>query len=276
MNGHVSLEIEVMSEPEDQTEPEMEEILASIRRIISEDNPADTEEEAEFGPDDEAALATDAEDILDLTRVVNEDGSVVDLNADHAPADTQESPPSVSEPEVDSASQPMSDLESVYASEQEADTREADTREADTRIEPDSGPDAEPGPDLEPVLDPEPMPDPQPEPSAEAMSDIPTKAASGGEKSDSPRPAASAMDTLISAPTVATATSVLADAVKSVTGESAGGQSELAGGNRTLENLVREALLPELKSWLDANLATLVERIVREEIKKMVRRAENQ
>ena len=271
MNGHVSLEIEVMSEPEDQTEPEMEEILASIRRIISEDNPADTEEEAEFGPDDEAALATDAEDILDLTRVVNEDGSVVDLNADHAPADTQEGPPSVSEPEVDSASQPMSDLESVYASEQEA-----DRREADTRMEPDSSPDAEPGPDLEPVLDPEPMPDPQPEPSAEAMSDIPTKAASGGEKSDSPRPAASAMDTLISAPTVATATSVLADAVKTVTGEPGGGQSELAGGNRTLENLVREALLPELKSWLDANLATLVERIVREEIKKMVRRAENQ
>jgi hypothetical protein len=35
-------------------------------------------------------------------------------------------------------------------------------------------------------------------------------------------------------------------------------------------------LTPELKAWLDANLAPLVEQIVREEIKKMVRRAEDQ
>jgi cell pole-organizing protein PopZ len=48
------------------------------------------------------------------------------------------------------------------------------------------------------------------------------------------------------------------------------------GDGRTLEDIVREALTPELKAWLDANLAPLVEQIVREEIKKMVRRAEDQ
>ena len=47
------------------------------------------------------------------------------------------------------------------------------------------------------------------------------------------------------------------------------------GSGRTLEEVVREALAPELKAWLDANLADLVERIVREEVKKMVRRAED-
>ena len=48
------------------------------------------------------------------------------------------------------------------------------------------------------------------------------------------------------------------------------------GGGRTLEELVRESLAPELKAWLDENLPELVERIVREEIRKMVRRAEDQ
>ena len=48
------------------------------------------------------------------------------------------------------------------------------------------------------------------------------------------------------------------------------------GGGRTLEELVRTSLAPELKGWLDENLPDLVERIVREEIRKMVRRAEDQ
>ena len=48
------------------------------------------------------------------------------------------------------------------------------------------------------------------------------------------------------------------------------------GGGRTLEELVRTSLAPELKAWLDENLPDLVERIVREEVRKMVRRAEDQ
>ena len=53
-------------------------------------------------------------------------------------------------------------------------------------------------------------------------------------------------------------------------------QRALALGNgKTIEDLVREALVPELKMWLDARLGPMVERIVREEIRKMVRRAED-
>lgn len=47
------------------------------------------------------------------------------------------------------------------------------------------------------------------------------------------------------------------------------------GGNQTLDSLVRAALEPYLKSWLDEHLETLVERVVKEEIKRMVRRAED-
>ena len=42
---------------------------------------------------------------------------------------------------------------------------------------------------------------------------------------------------------------------------------------RTLEDLVKEMLRPMLKAWLDDNLPTLVERLVRAEIERVVRRA---
>ena len=70
------------------------------------------------------------------------------------------------------------------------------------------------------------------------------------------------------------ALSGLADAARS------SGQSQEAGAtplgmNRTLEELVKEAITPHLKTWLDVNLESLVERIVREEIQRLRRRSEN-
>ena len=43
-------------------------------------------------------------------------------------------------------------------------------------------------------------------------------------------------------------------------------------GGPTLEDLVREALRPMLKEWLDAHLPTLVERAVQAEIERVVGR----
>jgi cell pole-organizing protein PopZ len=40
---------------------------------------------------------------------------------------------------------------------------------------------------------------------------------------------------------------------------------------RTLDDLVREMLRPMLKSWLDDNLPTIVERLVRAEIERVSR-----
>ncbi|MCG6204254.1 DUF2497 domain-containing protein [Rhodopseudomonas sp. HC1] len=45
----------------------------------------------------------------------------------------------------------------------------------------------------------------------------------------------------------------------------------LSNNARTLEDLVKEMLRPMLKSWLDDNLPTLVERIVRQEIERVSR-----
>jgi cell pole-organizing protein PopZ len=47
------------------------------------------------------------------------------------------------------------------------------------------------------------------------------------------------------------------------------------GGNQSLDTLVRTALEPYLKSWLDEHLEALVERVLKEEVQKMARRAEN-
>ncbi len=49
--------------------------------------------------------------------------------------------------------------------------------------------------------------------------------------------------------------------------------SKLYQGGPTIEDLVREELRPILKQWLDANLPTLVERCVRQEIERVVGRA---
>jgi cell pole-organizing protein PopZ len=61
-------------------EPSMEEILASIRKIIADDEPAKT-------------------DVVELTQMVQEDGSVTDLKAAAAPEVSPPPPPAAPPPE---------------------------------------------------------------------------------------------------------------------------------------------------------------------------------
>jgi uncharacterized protein len=46
-------------------------------------------------------------------------------------------------------------------------------------------------------------------------------------------------------------------------------QTIVVGNGRTLEDLTREMLGPMLKEWLDDNLPTIVERLVRAEIDRV-------
>lgn len=48
-------------------------------------------------------------------------------------------------------------------------------------------------------------------------------------------------------------------------------QTVLVQNARTLEDLVREMLRPMLKTWLDDNLPSMVERLVRAEIERVSR-----
>ena len=104
-----------MNDPREQQEPSMEEILASIRRIISEDDEggeggeeiseASAEEAAsEEDPSEEAsaddieapmadagpAPAGDNDDVLELTEEVQDDGTVVELDVGREAAEEDE------------------------------------------------------------------------------------------------------------------------------------------------------------------------------------------
>jgi uncharacterized protein len=48
------------------------------------------------------------------------------------------------------------------------------------------------------------------------------------------------------------------------------GELPLGGADRTLEDIVRDMLRPLLQTWLDENLPGIVERLVREEIARVV------
>jgi hypothetical protein len=158
-----------MSEPENQSEPSMEDILASIRKIISEEGSEGARAAPSAGDGDE--------DVLELTQVVKEDGSLSELD----------------------------------------------------RAQTGQG-----------------------------------SAAQGG----APAPGG-----LVSSTTAAAATSSIAALAGSLRREPPG--KSVIGGGKPLDALVREALDPYLRAWLDANLGKLVDRVVREEIQKMVRRGEN-
>lgn len=50
------------------------------------------------------------------------------------------------------------------------------------------------------------------------------------------------------------------------------GAISLAGGEMTLEGLIRSMLEPMLKGWLDANMPEIVERMAQAEIKRLTGR----
>ncbi len=94
-----------MNDPKSQQEPSMEEILASIRRIISEDDaepddssdpaPGDAEEASPDGseaePGDAAGPDPADDDVLDLTEVVDEEPSLEAKSAEYDLAITDDS-----------------------------------------------------------------------------------------------------------------------------------------------------------------------------------------
>jgi len=87
-----------MSQTDSQQEPTMEEILASIRRIISEEGEtaegeagaeAEAEAEAELETTEPEGEGEEGDDVLELTEMVAEDGSVVSLDDEQAGAEEE-------------------------------------------------------------------------------------------------------------------------------------------------------------------------------------------
>jgi hypothetical protein len=174
------------------SEPSMEEILASIRRIIADDGDGKVEDPPLAMPP--AKAAAPAPEPLDLA-----------VEAKPAPAEVQG----------------QDDIDLLFA---------------EAAPEPEPPPPPPPPP---PVVKAAPPPPPPPQPAAP----------------EPPQPQ------LLST-----------DASAAVAGAFASLSSSLMMGNaRTLEDLVREMLRPMLKNWLDENLPTITERLVKAEIERVAR-----
>tara|TARA_B100000212_G_scaffold10892_1_gene7941 strand:- start:5220 stop:5858 length:639 start_codon:yes stop_codon:yes gene_type:complete len=197
-------------------EPSMEEILASIRRIISDD---DKELEAATQENEEGQEVKD--------ELLEEDmGAIPEPEAQPEPA-----------AEVidddDDDDDDILDLTDMEAADPEPLFEEQAYKEA------------EPEPEPEPLVSPvSPTPPPQPAPST-------------------PAPA-----TLVSPPQAGEARV----SFERLTDKLNEDYSELPIGNGavTLEGLTRELVRPMLKEWLDQHLPMTVERLVREEIERLV------
>ncbi|MDZ4368981.1 MAG: DUF2497 domain-containing protein [Afipia sp.] len=219
-------------------EPTMEEILASIRRIISEDSgsdePGDAPEPVAAEADAEEALpelsAEDEADILELTEPLPEEP----LMAEPEP---EPEPPYVPAPE---------EVEDDIAFAPEPEPSHAPVEEAVDDIA--FAPEPEPAP--APVM----TAAPAPEPVVQSTTDI-----------DIEEPAMSAQSQI---PIVS------GDAERAASAAFGALASSLASGGdgRTLEEIVSDMLRPMLKEWLDGNLPPLVERLVAEEIERIARR----
>lgn len=179
-------------------DPSMEDILASIRRILN-------EEDASVGGAAGGGADPAAEDALDLSEDM--------LVAEPSPADP---PPAAPPPAA--------------------------------------------------VMAPPAAP-PPPGAAQEAASPVSAIAARAAEQAPEPAPTA---DTLLAPAAAAAATASLGTLLRTVAAERS---SAIARGGPTIEDVVREAIRPMLKEWLDQHLPPMVERLVRAEIERVVGRA---
>jgi cell pole-organizing protein PopZ len=175
-------------------EPSMEEIIASISRIITED---------QVKSEPARPVADEKDDILELTEALNEDGSVRHVALPEKTTDPEPAPA----------------------------TGEAPTPNATASVEPGQQPHRE--------------------------SAIEPKLGLGRER-------------IVSAATSEAAAAAFAQLGALPREKRREGELGLGGADRTLEDIVRDMLRPTLETWLNQHLPGLVERLVREEIARVI------
>jgi len=247
-----------MTETKPQTEPTMEEILASIRRIISEN---DEEQEAKkrvesaaappaslvppdapkdkavnVGPVAEpsdlvaaaatipfkprpASVSTGAA-VLELTDMIAEDGTVISL----------------------STGKPYHPTVTDEARQDQAEDVASEARD---------------------------------QPNNEKTAPSLGTAQYSENRMENPKETTASPDGLVSAATAAAATATFAQLARSMAQEPQASSNMSVGSGTSIEDIVREMLRPMLKEWLDQNLPKMVEHMVRRELDRMVRRAED-
>jgi len=254
-----------MTQPAKVTEPSMEEILASIRRIIADD-------EAKPPPAEAAKPAPTpaAKPMADIppSKIAPAKPAAEKPAAPPAPKPAPPPPPA---PAADAGPNSQDDIDALLAGLDEA------TPAPEMRApEPEPEPEPETEPDVleltdEMAMDPVPTPAPPP-PSfrkVEPRDDL--EFAEAPPPRPTPPPSYAPVD--YDAPPLPPQQPILAQSTVSAV-ESAFNSlahTVLSSNARTLEDLVKEMLRPMLKSWLDDNLPGMVERIVKAEIERVSR-----
>jgi cell pole-organizing protein PopZ len=225
----------------------MEEILASIRRIIADDEakPAAAERPASAPAGAKPAVMKD----IPPSAI-----APAPKPAPPAPKPAPAPPPPAPEPVV---SNNQDDIDAMLAS-LDAATPEADIRPAQP----------EPEADVFELTDEMALPEPAPAAATfnkvEPQDDIEFTEAKASRRQPAYEPpfeSAAPARPILSHSTVSAVESAFHSLANTV----------LSNNARTLEDLVKEMLRPMLKSWLDDNLPGLVERIVKAEIERVSR-----
>jgi cell pole-organizing protein PopZ len=222
----------------------MEEILASIRRIIADD------EAKPAAAKPEAAAAAPKPVMKDIPPSAIAPPPKPASAPKPAPA-----PPPPAPPPAAAASNSQDDIDAMLAS------LDAATPEAEIRPAP------QPEPDVFELTDEMALPDPPPPPAAsfnkiEPADDIEFSESRNRQPAREPPPYdGPPAQPILSRSTVSAVESAFNSLANTV----------LSNNARTLEDLVKEMLRPMLKSWLDDNLPGLVERIVKAEIERVSR-----
>jgi cell pole-organizing protein PopZ len=253
-------------------DPSMEEILASIRKIISEEGEGGAREGRVPKPGDEASPADDTsaahESPEHESPEHDEFARAADDDAAPAPEAAAASFPTASAPEEE-----ILDL----TEEVEADADSPD--EAGSPLSWDVAADEETRETTAEAGEPEPAEtsdadDLQAAEAGTAAVEPPEQEDSSPMTSDSGGIETRTRDSVMSEETSTAATSALTELARAANARDFGEGKPKSDADRILEELVREALRPQLKAWLDENLPGLVERVVREEIRRMSQRAE--
>jgi cell pole-organizing protein PopZ len=243
-----------MTQPAKVQEPSMEEILASIRRIIADDEAKPSDNKAAAAP---AAAPPPKPAMKDIPPSAIASAPPAKAAAP-APA-PKPAPPPAPPP---AASNSQNDIDAMLASLEEM-TPEEDVRPPQLDGE------------VFELTDDMALADPQSaQPAAAAFhkvdpqDDLEFTEAIAAARAAPRAPAAEAppMEMAVQA-TILSRTTV--NAVESAFNTLA--NTVLSNNARTLEDLVKEMLRPMLKSWLDDNLPGLVERIVKAEIERVSR-----
>jgi uncharacterized protein len=236
-----------MTQPAKVQEPSMEEILASIRRIIADDEAKPPAAEKAAAPAAKPAAAAPAA----KPPVMNDIPPSAIPAAQAAAAKVVPPPAKPAPPPAPAASNSQDDIDAMLAGLDEV------TSEAEIR------PPA-PEPEVFELTDDMALPEPASFQKVEPDDDLEfTEAARAAQRQPAYEPPVESAppQQILSRSTVSAVESAFNSLANTV----------LSNNARTLEDLVKEMLRPMLKSWLDDNLPGLVERIVKAEIERVSR-----